>query len=125
ENCYEYLLVPARGPGIQPGTKEYLTLKGALAESYEISPDALSLTLNLRPGVKFHNVAPVNGREMTIDDWRTSHARYQQVGSNSPAWNEVVDHAEFPDSKRMVLKLKEPYVPLVNRMWDYNFGLKV
>jgi ABC-type transport system substrate-binding protein len=48
-----------------------------------------------------------------------------EVGSNRPAWNEVVDKAEFPDSRHMVLKLREPYVPLVNRLWDYNFGPKI
>ena len=125
EHSYEYLLVPNRGPGIAPGSKEYLTLKGGLAESWEISPDALSLTLTMRHGVKFHSTAPVNGREMNMDDWRSSLARYVAVGSNSPAWNEVIERAEFPDSKRMVLKMKEPYVPLANRLWDYNFGLKV
>ena len=39
-----------------------------LAESWETSDDFLTWTFNLRQGVKWHNVPPVNGRELTSDD---------------------------------------------------------
>src|SRR3954468_9054032 len=37
-------------------------VSGDLAESWEWSPDRLTLTLKMRQGVKWHNKAPVNGR---------------------------------------------------------------
>ncbi len=48
-----------------------------LAESWEESEDGLSLTLNLREGIMFHN-----GREMTADDvvWSVDHARSTEFG---------------------------------------------
>jgi len=48
-----------------------------LAESWEESEDGLSITLNLREGVMFHN-----GREMTADDvvWSAEHAMNQDLG---------------------------------------------
>ena len=42
---------------------QYLT--GMLAESWEISPDRLTYTFHIRPGVRWHNKAPMNGRELT------------------------------------------------------------
>ena len=39
-----------------------------LLESYEVADDGLSIVLNLRPGIKTHNIAPVNGRVFTADD---------------------------------------------------------
>lgn len=48
-----------------------------LAESYEQAEDGLSVTLNLRDGVMFHN-----GREMTADDvaWSVELACNQEIG---------------------------------------------
>lgn len=48
-----------------------------LAESYEVSPDGLSVTLHLRKGIKFHN-----GREVTADDvvWAVDYARDESYG---------------------------------------------
>ncbi len=48
-----------------------------LAESWEESEDGLSITLNLRQGVMFHN-----GREMTADDvvWSAEHAMNEEFG---------------------------------------------
>src|SRR5690606_17833495 len=36
------------------------------AESWEVSPDGLTITFKLRQGVTFHNKAPVNGREVDV-----------------------------------------------------------
>src|SRR5262249_42452095 len=41
---------------------------GDVAQSWEESPDHLTITMKLRPGVKWHNIAPVNGRDLDIDD---------------------------------------------------------
>ncbi len=43
-------------------------VKGLLAESWDISPDGLAYTFNIREGVRWHNKAPMNGRELTADD---------------------------------------------------------
>ena len=45
-----------------------LTLKGDLAESWEGSADFRTWTFKLRQGVKWHNVPPLNGRELVADD---------------------------------------------------------
>ena len=43
-------------------------LRGALAESWDISEDGLTYTIHIRQGVHFHDRPPVNGRELTADD---------------------------------------------------------
>ena len=40
-----------------------------LLESYEVTdPDGLEIVLKLRPGIKTHNIEPVNGRDFTAED---------------------------------------------------------
>jgi peptide/nickel transport system substrate-binding protein len=86
----------------------------SIAESWEWSPDRLQVTLKLRPGVKFHNKPPVNGRALDIDDVLFSWKRF---GANSPNRGSV-DNAFNPgapvlslsaaDPRTIVIKLKEP-----------------
>src|SRR5690606_27455439 len=44
-----------------------------------ISPDRLEISLKLRPGVKWHNKAPVDGRDVDIDDVIFSWNRYTEL----------------------------------------------
>ncbi|MPZ47908.1 MAG: hypothetical protein GEU75_01090 [Dehalococcoidia bacterium] len=125
DRSYEYLLRRNRGPGIAPGTAEYLTPQGNLAADWEISDDALSVTFTMREGVKFHPIAPVNAREMSLQDWRSSWERFMAVGSNRLDITELVDKVEWPDARHMVMKLKVPYGPLPGRMMDKDFMFKI
>jgi peptide/nickel transport system substrate-binding protein len=40
-----------------------------LAKSWEVTPDGLTWTFHLQEGVKFQNIPPVNGRELTAEDF--------------------------------------------------------
>jgi peptide/nickel transport system substrate-binding protein len=87
---------------------------GDAAESWEFSPDKLTLTLKLRQGVKFHPIAPVNGRVMDIDDINFTLTRYKAMGAlTSLIFNEKNPDAPVlsvttPDKSTIVVKLKEP-----------------
>ncbi|MGE3960090.1 MAG: ABC transporter substrate-binding protein [Dehalococcoidia bacterium] len=39
-----------------------------LLESWEVADDGLSIVLNMREGIKTHNIAPTNGRPFTAED---------------------------------------------------------
>jgi ABC-type transport system substrate-binding protein len=122
DHTYELLLARNRGPGVQPGSEAYNNPIGALAESWEISADATQYTFRMRPNVKFQNVAPVNGRVMDIDDWKTTHERYLATGVYRNALPDAgLDKFEFPDNRTMVIKFKVPYVPMIDRVWDSTF----
>jgi len=122
---YEYLMVPNRGPGIDPASPEGKSMKGNLAESYEVSNDGLTYAFTLRKGVKYWPIAPVNGREMDTEDLKANLDYYLQVGANRASWVEVVAKHEVPDNRHLVITMNEPYAPFLTRLYDYNFAPKI
>ncbi len=88
-----------------------------LAESWE-QKDDLTYSFRLRQGVKFHNVAPVNGRELTSEDVKYSIERQMtdQPGKFQHAYFFLGKLASIqtPDKYTIVFKTKEPYAPFLN-----------
>jgi len=88
-----------------------------LAETWE-QKDDVTYVFRLRQGVKFHNVPPVNGRELTSEDVKYSIERQM---TNQPG---KFQHAYFfldklasiqtPDKYTIVFKTREPYAPFLN-----------
>jgi peptide/nickel transport system substrate-binding protein len=124
-HVHEYLMGKNRGPGIDPASLEAQNPVPVLAESWEFSPDGLSATFTLRPNVKFHPVAPVNGRVMDIDDWKTSAERFLALAQNRVPLMDTVDHFEYPDARHMVWKMKFPYAPLASRITSERYAFMI
>jgi len=112
-------------------------LEPELAERWEVSPDARSFTFHLRKGVKFANVPPVNGRELTSADVKWTVEYYSRTGDlkdkKLPAATrgflfEGLDRVEAPDPSTVVIRFKDPYVPFVNyaaSRWFPIFGPEI
>lgn len=83
-----------------------------LAQSWSISADGKTYTFRLRQGVKWHNAAPVNGREFTSADIVYTYTRFVAGGSNASTFA-FVDKIEAPDKYTVVLTLKSPYADFV------------
>jgi peptide/nickel transport system substrate-binding protein len=87
---------------------------GVLAESFQFGSDALTLTFNLRKGVKFHS-----GRDFTAEDVRFNllRVREEKVGSQWRAYSNDIADIQTPDASTVVLTFKEPR-PGVFDMFD-------
>lgn len=85
-----------------------------MAESYELSPDKLTITMRLRQGQKWDSRAPTNGRVMDMEDVLFSYRKFVRVnpsGANvdfSRNPQAPVDSVSAPDSRTLVIKLKKP-----------------
>jgi peptide/nickel transport system substrate-binding protein len=84
-------------------------LKGDLAESWQSSPDARVWTFKLRQGVKWHNVAPLNGRELVAADVKYCFEAYAKEGAQSFTFQEI-EGIETPDKYTVRIHLKMPNV---------------
>jgi peptide/nickel transport system substrate-binding protein len=88
---------------IDPAT---LKPEPALAESYQISPDQLTWTFRLRPGVQFHD-----GRPLTAADVKYSIDRIRdpKTGATLRSDYDPVADVAAPDPLTVVLKLRRPF----------------
>ncbi|MPZ49108.1 MAG: hypothetical protein GEU75_07390 [Dehalococcoidia bacterium] len=124
-HVYEYIMGKRRSPGVDPSSQEYATPVPTLAESMEIAPDGASVTFTMRQNVKFHPIAPVNGRVMDIDDWKTSFDRFMEISPQRTFLQDIVDKVEYPDQRHMVLKLKFPYAPFRELIPNERFSFQI
>src|SRR5262245_58034548 len=116
-HVHEFLMSRNRGPGIDPRSTEAGNPVPMLAQAFELSGDGTTVTFTLRQNVKWHPIAPVNGRVMDMDDWKTSFERFMTVSPQAVPMKEVFAKAEYPDARHMVWKLNFPYAPLLARIW--------
>ena len=86
-----------------------LTLKGDLAESWAASPDYRVWTFKLRQGVRWQNVPPLNGRELTAADVKYCYEQYAKEGVQSFTFQEI-EGMETPDKQTLRVHLKTPNV---------------
>ena len=84
-----------------------LTLKGDLAESWAASPDHRVWTFKLRQGVKWQNLPPLNGRELTAADIKYCFEQYAKEGVQAFTFQEI-EGMETPDKHTLRVHLKTP-----------------
>src|SRR6266446_4189572 len=90
----------ASGPGD-------MSLKGDLAESWAASPDHRVWTFKLRQGVKWQNLPPLNGRELTAADVKYCFEQYAKEGVQAFTFQEI-EGMETPDKHTLRVHLKTP-----------------
>jgi peptide/nickel transport system substrate-binding protein len=106
---YNGLLRLKVGAGV-PFTDQ--TLEGALAGGWE-QPDPQTLVFHLRPGVKFHNKPPVNGRALTSADVQFSLSRLLASPFAYQSFYSSIAGIDTPDPQTVVLRLRAPDAALL------------
>ena len=116
---YERLLhVPT-----EPGTDLYRNVRvPGLAESWDISSDFLTYTFHLRKGVKWHNLPPVNGREMDAEDVKFTWDLFMSKGSVEAGFFTNVDRGEVIDKYTVVLHMKAVDPAMLSLLGDIMRG---
>ncbi|MCV7060025.1 ABC transporter substrate-binding protein [Mycolicibacterium vaccae] len=105
ENVFDTLVEPDENLEMQP----------ALAESWEVSPDQLTWTFRLRPGVTFHDGAP-----LTADDVVFSYRRIiDEQLPNSDKFS-AVRAVEAPDPATVVLRVDRPTPNMLTNLGGFK-----
>lgn len=97
-----------------------LNIVPSLAESWEFSDDATTLTLHLRQGVTFHN-----GAEFTAEDVVATFERIldEETAAAARANYLTIASIDTPDDYTVVFNLSEPDVPLLTALATTNAAI--
>ncbi|MCS7206581.1 MAG: ABC transporter substrate-binding protein [Dehalococcoidia bacterium] len=87
------------------------TPQPALVESWNVSPDGLTWTFVLRPGLTFHNGDPVRPLDVveSLKRWANQDAWGREMWEN-------FERVDTPDDRTVVMRLKQPTSVLLNQL---------
>ncbi len=96
-------------------------LKTDLATAMPEQTDELTYVFTLNPAARWHNIAPLSGRQVTADDVVHSFDR-QRLGERSVfvrqgRW-EHIESIDAPDSQTVIITTAEPLAPMMNWLAD-------
>jgi ABC-type transport system substrate-binding protein len=106
---YNRLIGHVGGVDVDPFKFE---LEPELAASWERSPDGMTQTFKLADGIKWQNIAPLNGRDFVAEDAKLAFERYQTNGVQKSYWTSVTS-IEAVDAKTLKVTLSKPLVDFV------------
>jgi peptide/nickel transport system substrate-binding protein len=124
--AYDTLLRFKHGPNVGFGELE---IEPSLAERWEVSPDARVYTFYLRKGLKFANLPPVNGRELTSADVKFSYEYWSRTGEfkdkglppgQFASYFEGMERIETPDPQTVRISFSKPFAPFLSYVAAYN-----
>ena len=99
-------------------SKFEIGIEPELAKTWEEAPDGLTYTFHLNEGVRFHNIAPVNGRELVAQDVKLAYDRAATEGINQ-AFFDFLDGIAVPDDNTVEIRLHTPdadfLIPVASR----------
>lgn len=110
--AYSKLIKFKNGEGVSPTNFDVQPDLSALPEQ----PDASTYIFKLKKGVKYHNIPPVNGRELTADDVKYTFDLIRDPKIKSPQSYIFagVDRYEVVDPYTLKITMKQPQAVFLN-----------
>jgi peptide/nickel transport system substrate-binding protein len=98
----------------------YPKVKGDLAQSWTVSPDGLTYTFKLKPGIKFHDGTALTSADVKATYERISNPTGGAVSIRKAAYADLAS-IETPDAQTVVFKLKARNASMLTNFaspWD-------
>ena len=115
---YDKVVGVATGPGRASNSADVIPV---LATGLPENPDPETYVFKIRQGVKFQNVAPVNGRPMTVEDVKYALDTLRAHASFRADYAPIAS-VTTPDAQTVVVKTSTPYAPLLSYLAVGNYG---
>ena len=105
------------------------TLEGEAAQTFELSPDKLTLTLKLRQNMKWDARSPTDGRPLDAEDVLFSWNKFEELNQSAANMSAnrspiaPIESVAAPDSETVVLTMARPDSSLLGLFasWDHFY----
>ena len=109
---YSKLIRPvSAGPGISP--LDQAQQQPDLANSLPEMVDETTLVFKLRSDVRWHDLPPVDGRRLTVDDVLYSHDRFLQQSPHAGQWSNRIRSLASGRQNTVTVRTSEAYAPVL------------
>ena len=99
------------GDGVDPGnTAQY---ENDLAATMPEIPEPTVYLFTLREDANWHDVDPLNGRQITIDDIQATHDRFKEISANAAGWDGVIAQFTTGEDNSIRFDLHKPHAPFL------------
>jgi peptide/nickel transport system substrate-binding protein len=85
---------------------DFLTFRPGLADSWEFSPDSLSITFRLNPGAAWHDGLPLRAEDVV---WSMGICKDERVAWSAIRWLDDIKHVEALDSLTLRVDFSRRY----------------
>ncbi len=99
--------------------EDWYTPEPEVAAKVEV-PDPTTYIFTLKDNVHFHDLPPVNGRQLVADDVVYSFTRFRSISPNKADLSMVDSVTPSSDGKQVTFKLKEPFGLFLNRIASFQ-----
>ena len=99
------------GDNVNPGnTAQY---ENDLAATMPEIPEPTVFNFTLREDANWHDVDPLNGRGITIDDIQATHDRFKEISANAAGWDGVIAKFTTGEDNSIRFDLHKPHAPFL------------
>ena len=119
-------------PRVYSWTHRYMVSQNKIINDMATSietPDPTTIVVKIRPDIKFHNVAPMNGRLVTAEDLVYTYNRFPVMATkgspiNALAYNWMdLPNVKATDATTVQIKLKKPFAEALQMMAQHFYGV--
>ena len=119
-------------PRVYSWTHRYVVSENKIVNDMATSietPDSTTIIVKIRPDIKFHNVAPMNGRVVKAQDLVYTYNRFPSMAAkgspiNALAYNWMdLPNVKAVDDTTISIKMKKPFAEALQMMAQHFYGV--
>lgn len=113
---------PGDANGVPSVPIDFSNVEGDAADAPPEVTDGTEFVFNIRDNLKFHDVAPVSGRDVTADDVKAAIDAFAAESPNRGTWLSVVSGVTVTGPKTLTITLQRPFAPAFQVLFANNDG---